>query len=54
MCYQQGHVDSKTVLQQNAPILNWGCLPAYTGCPLLCTWNGCVCVCVIVCFESSA
>jgi len=24
-CRQQGHADSKTLLQQNPPVLNWGC-----------------------------
>ena len=24
-CCQQGHVGSKTLLQQNPPVLNWGC-----------------------------
>jgi len=24
-CYRQGHVDSKTLLQQFPPVLNWGC-----------------------------
>jgi len=25
MCYQQGHAGSKTLFQQNPPVLNWGC-----------------------------
>jgi len=24
-CRQQGHVGSRTLLQQNPPVLNWGC-----------------------------
>ena len=24
-CHQQGHASSKTLLQQNPPVLNWGC-----------------------------
>jgi len=24
-CHQQGHAGSETLLQQNPPVLNWGC-----------------------------
>jgi len=33
---EQGHVDSKTLLQQNPPVLNWGCqLTQYNGSKLV-------------------
>jgi len=35
-CHQQGHAGSKTLLQQNPPVLNWGCrliqVNMYNGC----------------------
>jgi len=35
-CCQQGHADSKTLHQQNPPVLNWGCpltqVYLYNGC----------------------
>jgi len=43
-CHQQGHAGSKTLLQQNPPVLNWGCWLTQTDLN-----NGCkriLCVCV--------
>jgi len=38
-CRQQGHAGSKTVFQQNSPVLNWGCqlthVVMYSGCKMV-------------------
>ena len=33
-CHQQGHTGSKTFLQQNPPVLNWGWVAAKAVCPV--------------------